>query len=141
MKDQTLARLQLLAELRRVKILDEMAGQTRTLREASGQKQLLAAYRDKLSESWRGGTTVEAGQARRAMDFITASQVADKQITLVEQRAEQALDQARSDFIRARERERHLAEARQAHRRHDEHCLALRIELARTPGATLRKAR
>jgi hypothetical protein len=131
-KARLIARLDLLAEMGEAKWLQEIARQTKALDQASRQRRLLLAYREKLRQSWRGGGLVEAGAAKRAADFITASQTAEQQIEQMERQATQQLALARQGFAETQERRRGLEEARREASVQAERTTAQRLERAQT---------
>ncbi|MCB8874924.1 hypothetical protein [Acidisoma silvae] len=113
MKAPTITILQRLADIQSLAIAEEIARQNRIIGQASQQRQLLAAYRETLSRGWRSGQPVEAGTARRAVDFIVASVAADRQIDEMEQQAQQAMAAARMAALALQQRQDRLDDARQ----------------------------
>jgi hypothetical protein len=107
-------RLDLLAEIGQAKWLQEIVRHTKTLDQVAKQRRLLADYREKLRGSWRTGSVLEAGAARRAADFVRASSRAEQQIEQMERQAHQQLEFARHEFAQSQERRRGLAAAKQA---------------------------
>jgi flagellar biosynthesis chaperone FliJ len=132
MKPRLIARLDLLAELGEAKWLQEIARATKALDQATRQRQLLLAYREKLRQSWRSGGMVEAGAAKRAADFVAASQKAELQIEQMERQATHQLDLARQGFAATQERRRGLDTARRAAAVDAERVTAQRLERAQT---------
>ncbi len=132
MKARLIERLDLLAEVSQTRWLEEIARQTKVLEQAGHQRQLLAAYRAKLRESWRGGGVIHAGAAKRAADFTAASHAADLQIEQQERQASQRLDRARQGFAETQERRRGLDAARREAALAAERGAAQRLERAQT---------
>ena len=132
MKARLIARLDLLAEVGEAKWLQEIARQTKALEQAARQRGLLLAYREKLLQSWRSGDLVEAGAAKRATDFIAASQTAELRIEQMERQATHQLDLARQGFAETQERRRGLDEARREAAVQAERMTAQRLERAQT---------
>jgi hypothetical protein len=132
MKARLIARLDLLAEIGEAKWLQEIARHSRALEQAARQRRLLLSYREKLRQSWRGGLLVEAGAAKRAADFIAASQTAELQIEQMERQATQLLALARQGFAETQERRRGLDEARREAAVQAERTTAQRLERAQT---------
>jgi hypothetical protein len=132
MKARLIARLDLLAELGEAKWLQEIARHSRALEQAARQRRLLLAYREKLRQSWRSGGLVEAGAAKRAADFIAASQTAELQIEQMERQATHQLALARQAFAETQERRRGLDEARREAAVVAERMTAQRLERAQT---------
>jgi flagellar biosynthesis chaperone FliJ len=130
MKTRMLERLDRLAEINEAKSLQEIVRHTKTLDHVARQRGLLAAYREKLRESWRGGLVIEAGAAKRAADFVGASARAEQQIEQMERQASQQLELARQGFAQARERRRGLEAAKQAVIRSEAHTKDQRLERA-----------
>jgi flagellar biosynthesis chaperone FliJ len=114
MKERMIDRLDLMAEIGEAKWLQEIVRHSKTLDQVAKQRRLLAAYREKLRESWRSGSVLEAGAAKRAADFVGASGKAEQQIEQTERQAQQQLDLARQGFAQAQERRRGLEAAKQA---------------------------
>jgi hypothetical protein len=112
MKPQTLARLDLLAADRERRILEDIRAQQATLAQVAQQRSVLAAYRARLSGTWRGGEAVRADQARSAGHFVTASQAADTQIDQMEARAHQLLASALATLATTKAHRRSLEVAR-----------------------------
>lgn len=69
MKIQSLVKFNLLALAQEQKILETITNHNKTLRRYIEQKTILAAYQNRLNESWRNGEKVYAGDARRATKF------------------------------------------------------------------------
>jgi ribosome-binding ATPase YchF (GTP1/OBG family) len=114
MKERMIERLDLMAEIGEAKWLREIARHTKTLDHVARQRRLLATYREKLRESWRSGSVLEAGAAKRAADFVSASAKAEQQIEQMERQATQQLERAQQGFAQAQERRRGLQAAKQA---------------------------
>ncbi|HEY1858032.1 hypothetical protein [Acidocella sp.] len=94
MKKRTIERLDLIAAIRHQKVLDEVRRHNATLDGAVQQRQVLAAYRTRLRESWQNGETVTAAAAQRAGHFVRASDTAEAQIVRTEQSARHMLEAA-----------------------------------------------
>jgi flagellar biosynthesis chaperone FliJ len=138
MKVRMIERLDRLAEIGEAKSLQEILRHSKTLDHVAKQRRLLAAYREKLRESWRGGVVLEAGAAKRAADFVGASARAEQQIEQMERQATQQLELARLGFAQARERRRGLEAAKQAVIRVEERTTAQRLERAQPQAAPKR---
>jgi flagellar biosynthesis chaperone FliJ len=126
-------RLDLLAEMGEAKWLQEIVRHTKTLDHVAKQRRLLAAYREKLRESWRSGAVLEAGAAKRAANFVTASARAEQQIEQSERQAHQQLELARQGWAQAQARRRGLEAAKQAIDLAEERTTAQRLERAQPP--------
>jgi hypothetical protein len=133
MKERMIERLDLLAELGEAKWLQEIVRNTKTLDQVAKKRQLLAAYREKLRESWRSGSVLEAGAAKRAADFVGASARAEQQIEQMERQAIQQLEVARQGLALAQERRRGLEQAKQAVVGAEARTTAQRLERAQPP--------
>ena len=142
MKERMIERLDLLAEIGEAKWLQEIVRHTKALDHVARQRRLLSAYREKLRESWRSGSVLEAGAARRAADFVGASAKAEQQIEQMERHAHQQLELARQGFVEAQERRRGLEAAKQVIVRAEARTTAQRLERAQppTPPKTWRSA-
>ena len=126
-------RLDLLAEIGEAKWLQEIGRQGKTLDQAARQRRLLAAYREKLRESWRSGSVLEAGAAKRAADFVGASAKAEQQIEQAERHASQQLELARQGYAQAKERRQGLEAAKQEIAVTEARTTAQRLERAQPP--------
>jgi flagellar biosynthesis chaperone FliJ len=111
MKPSTLARLDMLAAEQETQLLDAIRRHNATLEQTVHQRGMLASYRERLAASWQSGAEVQAVQARRAMQFVNASQGADAQITQAAQRAGEQLEAAITSLGHIQARRRALAEA------------------------------
>jgi flagellar biosynthesis chaperone FliJ len=89
MKPRTMERLDLLAADAERRLLDDISRHQAALGQVQAQRDVLAAYRARLAQSWKGGAAVTAGQARSAGHFVAASQAAETQIDQMEARARQ----------------------------------------------------
>ena len=69
MKKRMIERLDLLAEITEAKWLQEIVRHTKTLDHVAKQRRLLAAYREKLRDSWRSGSVLEAGGGKARGGF------------------------------------------------------------------------
>jgi flagellar biosynthesis chaperone FliJ len=132
-KKRMIERLDLLAEIGEAKWLQEIVRHTKTLDHVAKQRRLLAAYREKLRESWRSGSVLEAGAAKRAANFVSASARAEQQIEQTERQAHQQLELARQGFAQAQERRHGLEAAKQAIDLAEERTTAQRLERAQPP--------
>jgi hypothetical protein len=130
MKERMINRLDLMAEIGEAKWLQEIVRHSKTLDQVAKQRRLLAAYREKLRESWRSGSVLEAGAAKRAADFVGASAKAEQQIEQTERQAQQQLDLARQGFAQAQERRLGLEAAKQAITLTEARTTAQRLERA-----------
>ncbi len=130
MKRRLIDRLDLMAEIGEAKWLQEIARHSRALEQVAKQRRLLAAYREKLWGSWRNGGVVDAAAAKRAADFIAASDTAELQIEQMERQATQQLDLARQGFAQTQERRRSLDEKRRDAAALAERTTAQRLERA-----------
>lgn len=70
MKIQSLVKLDLLAVNQERKLLEKLNNHDKVLQRYIEQKKILTTYKMRLSESWRNGETVYAGDARRASKFV-----------------------------------------------------------------------
>lgn len=111
MKLRTIERLDLIAAEGERRLLDEITRHNATLAQVAQQRSVLASYRARLTESWRGGGVVAVGQARAAGHFISASHNADQQIDLMEAHARQLLALALDNLARAQAQRHELGEA------------------------------
>ncbi len=100
MKIRTVQRLDLIAAMREERVQEEIKRHNESLAQIAHQRGVLAGYRERLGESWRGGGVVTAGQAQRAGHFIRASQAAEVQITQTEAMARRQLDAALQNLAR-----------------------------------------
>jgi len=112
MKTRTLERLDLIAAEAEIKLLEEINRLNATLSQIDYQKRVLADYRARLTETWRHGGVVAAGQARRAEIFVSASQDAAQKIDAEEPRARKMLEEALQNLASIQNRRRGLQEAR-----------------------------
>ena len=133
MKERMIERLDLLAEIGEAKWLQDIVRHSRTLDQVARQRRLLAAYREKLRESWRSGSVLEAGAAKRAADFVGASAKAEQQIEQTERQASQQLELARQGYAQAQERRRGLEAAKQVIAVAEARTTAQRLERAQPP--------
>ncbi len=133
MKERMIERLDLLAEIGEAKWLQEIIRHTKTLDQVAQKRRLLAAYREKLRESWRSGAVLEAGAAKRAADFVGASARAEQQIEKMERHAHQQLEIARQGFAQTKERRKGLESTKQEMTREEARTTAQRLERAQPP--------
>lgn len=131
MKPRTMERLDLLAADTERRLLDDVRRHQATLAQAEEQRRVLAAYRARLSESWRGGAAVSVAEARSAGHFVTASQAADVQIDQMETRARQQLAAALDALARVQVHRQSLEEALAKAAREAERDVETRQERAR----------
>ena len=139
MKTPIITKLSLLAEIQRLKVIDDISRQNQVLNQTSRQRQLLAEYRDKLQQSWRGGEVIEAAAARRAVDFVSASMTADTQIDQMEHQAVQAIEMARITVVRLKDRQHRLDEVQRSNSLAEERLADLRRERAQALAIKARK--
>jgi flagellar biosynthesis chaperone FliJ len=112
MKTRTLDRLDLIAAEAEQKLLEEISRHNKTLQQIDYQRRVLAEYRARLTETWRGGGVVFAGQARRAETFVTASENAAEKIDAEEPRTQKMLDLALQNLAELQQRRRGFQDAR-----------------------------
>jgi flagellar biosynthesis chaperone FliJ len=112
MKPRILDRLDLMAAEAEQKLLDEIVRHKTTLDQIDYQRRVLADYRARLTETWRGGGVVYAGQARRAETFAVASDDAAHRIDAEEPRARKMLEDALQNLAAVQQKRRGLQEAR-----------------------------
>jgi len=137
MKPRTMERLDLLAAYAERRLLDDISRHQAALAQVQAQRQVLAAYRSRLAQSWRGGAAVTAGQARSAGHFVAASQAAETQIDHAEARARHALAAALEALAATQARRQSLEDALQKAARATERGIETRREQAvpwRAPG-------
>jgi len=116
-KPRTLARLEALAVDREVLQVEALRRAQEKLRQTEAHRVLLAEYRDRLSASWQGGAVVNAGQARRAGQFVQASFGAEAQVEAAARQAGQQLAAATEGLAQIQARRRALGEAIAQHQR------------------------
>jgi flagellar biosynthesis chaperone FliJ len=112
MKTRTLERLDLIAAEAEAKMLEEITRHNAALGQIEHQRRILAAYRERLTETWRSGGVIYAGQARLAEKFVSASDDASQKIDAEEPRARKALEDALQNLAAIQQRRRGLQEAR-----------------------------
>ena len=119
MKKRMIERLNLLAEIGEAKWLQEIVRHTKTLdtRPPNSAGCSRPIRRRNCGESWRSGSVLEAGAAKRAANFVSASARAEQQIEQTERQAHQQLELARQGFAQAQERRHGLEAAKQARHR------------------------
>jgi len=110
MRPRTMERLDLMAAESERRLLDEIRRHNATLEQIAEQRGVLAAYRERLLETWRSGVVVSAGQAQRAGRFVTASRTAESQVDLAEKQTRQQLDAALQNLAKAQAHRRGLNE-------------------------------
>ncbi|MBU6448840.1 MAG: hypothetical protein KGQ26_04360 [Rhodospirillales bacterium] len=81
MKPQAFAKLDLLAAAKETTLLDKLSRHNATLQRFEAQREVLAAYQDRLGNLWRSGDVVRAGDAKRAGQFSTQAEEAVQQLT------------------------------------------------------------
>jgi flagellar biosynthesis chaperone FliJ len=111
MKTRTIERLDMLAAETETQLLEQIRQHNEALRQIAYQRGVLAAYRDRLAETWRHGGVVHAGEVLRANKFVAASETAESQVDVTERQARAALDQASLRLAQIQERRRGLDEA------------------------------
>jgi len=140
MKQATLHRLSLLALAAQTQALAQVQRHSASLAQATQQRKVLTAYRDRLTESWRDGAEVSAGEAVRAGQFAAASEAAGQQISVQEQKTRQALVAQQIELAAMMQKTRRLAEFTQAARRENERQAERRLERLYPPNpATSRR--
>jgi hypothetical protein len=140
MKAATLHRLSLLALAAQTQALAQVQRHNAALRQVSQQRQVLAAYRNRLTESWRDGGIVNAAEASRATQFAAASEAADQQIALQAQKTRQALAAQQIELAAQLQKSRRLTEFTQTARLQTERQAERRLETLYPPNpATSRR--
>jgi hypothetical protein len=91
MTPQALAKLDLLAAAKEAALLEALDRHGKALQRYEAQREVLAAYRDRLAAGWRNGAVVRAGDAKRAGQFSTQAEAAALQLM-------QAMDTERAKF-------------------------------------------
>lgn len=114
MKLRTIERLDLIAAMRQERVQEEIKRHNATLAQVAHQRSVLASYRNRLDESWRGGEVVTAGQAQRAGHFVRASYTAEVQIEQAEKQTRRQLDAALQNLAKT---QAHREGLDQAHRK------------------------
>jgi flagellar biosynthesis chaperone FliJ len=109
MKPRTIARLDMLAAERETQLQDAVRHHAASLTQSQQQRQMLAAYRDRLAASWQDGEPIDAAQARRASQFATGAQNAAAQIETTEAKAAAQLDDATAALVKLKSHRRKLA--------------------------------
>jgi hypothetical protein len=87
MKTRTLERLDLIAAEAETKLLEEIGRHNAAIGQIEYQRNVLVAYKARLTETWQNGGVVFAGQARQAETFVSASRDAARKIDAEEPRA------------------------------------------------------
>jgi flagellar biosynthesis chaperone FliJ len=131
MTPRTMDRLDLMAAASETRLLDEIRRLNASLDQLAHQRGVLAAYRDRLAQSWRSGGVVEAGAARRAGHFSAASRSAEVQLDQAEAQARQDLDKALQNLAQVQQRRRGLEDAQRKAAVQAERTAELRLERAR----------
>jgi len=130
MKTRTLERLDLIAARTETELLETIRRHNETLRQIDYQRGVLAAYRARLAETWRNGGVVRASEARRATQFVSASETAETQVDTAERQAKAALEQALERLAQTQERRRNLDEAQRKAAAAAERAAETRLERA-----------
>jgi flagellar biosynthesis chaperone FliJ len=121
-----LERLKYLAVERERALGREIERHQAALVQIAQQREVLAAYRARLTGGWTGGRTVSAHQAQSADRFVTASRGAEAQIDQAEARARAALaaalnalavEQARTQQLDSAQSKLNARRAREAEQR------------------------
>jgi len=141
MKPKLMARLDLLAETSQVRLLDEIKRQTATLAQVAEQQEVLASYRDRLTQSWRNGKVIDAASAKRAGHFCAASQTAETQIEQLAEQTRQQLEISLQNLAANKAQRQNLAAAQQKAALQSERMAESRAEQPRTNPILLRAAR
>ena len=131
MKPRTMERLDLLAADAERRLLEDIRRHQAALAQVQEQRQVLAAYRGRLAQSWKGGAAVTAGQARSAGHFVAASQAAETQIDQIEARARQQLSAALDALAKTQAHRNSLDGALQKAARAEQRSVELKQERAR----------
>jgi flagellar biosynthesis chaperone FliJ len=108
MSPRMLERLKYLALERERALGQEIERHRASLAQIAQQREVLAAYRARLTGGWTGGRTVSAHQAQSADRFVTASRGAEAQIEQADARARAALAAALSALAAEQARYRQL---------------------------------
>jgi flagellar biosynthesis chaperone FliJ len=111
MKTRTMERLDMLAAETETHLLEAIRQHNATLRQIDYQRGVLAAYRQRLAETWRHGGVVRAGEVLRANRFVSASETAETQVDGLERQTRAQLEQAMQKLAQIQERRRGLDEA------------------------------
>ncbi len=111
MKPRTLERLELLAAEREAQLREAVRRHQATLKQNEVNREVLGSYRDRLATSWRDGSVVPAGQARRAGQFAEASFGAEAQIVEALELAAEQLALAMDGLADIQSHRRELREA------------------------------
>jgi hypothetical protein len=139
-KPATIHRLSLLALAAQTQALAQVQRHNAALGQIAQQRRVLTAYRDRLTESWRDGAEVSAGEAVRAGQFAAASEAADQQIALAEQKTRQALAAQQIELAAQLQKSRRLTEFTQTARLKTERQAERRLETLYPPNpATSRR--
>ena len=109
MKPSMIARLDLLAAAREAGLLEQVRQHSATLARGQAQDEVLAAYRARLSESWRHGAPVAAAQARIAEHFASGTEAVAEQIAQMRAEAQARLAHAADELAVLRAHRRQLA--------------------------------
>ncbi len=126
MTPRMLERLKYLAVERERALGREIERHQAALVQIAQQREVLAAYRARLTGGWTGGRTVSAHQAQSADRFVTASRGAEAQIDQAEARARAALaaalnalavEQARTQQLDSAQSKLNARRAREAEQR------------------------
>lgn len=109
MKPRTIARLDMLAAERESQLQDAARRHAAALAQSRAQREMLAAYRDRLTASWQDGEPIPAAQARRASQFATGAQTAAEHIETAETKAAAQLNDTAAELAKLKSHRRKLA--------------------------------
>ena len=110
MKPQSLAKLDLLAAAKEAALLERLGRHSDALRRYEAQREVLAAYQDRLADGWRNGAVVRAGDAQRAGQFSTQAQAATLQLAQAMEAERAKLSECAAALAQLRTRRRMLQE-------------------------------
>lgn len=114
MKPRTIARLDMLAAEREAGLREAVRRHSAALVQSRQQRQMLSAYRGRLTASWQEGETLPAAQARRASQFAAGAQTAAAQIESAELLILAQLHEATAELARLKAYRRQLADTLRA---------------------------
>jgi flagellar biosynthesis chaperone FliJ len=141
MTPRLMARLDLLAETGEARLLDEIKRQTATLAQVAEQQAVLENYRNRLTQSWRSGKVIDAGSAKRAGHFCSASQTAETQIEQLAAQTRKQLEVSLQNLAAAKAHRQSLATAQAKAALQSERTAENRAEQPRANPILLRAAR
>jgi hypothetical protein len=110
MKLRTITRLDVLAAEREAQLQDALRRHTAAQTQSQQQRQMLSAYRDRLTASWQDGEPIPAAQARRASQFAAGAQTAALQIESAETTASAQIHETITALAKLKSHRRKLAE-------------------------------